>query len=447
MSRKLATYISFIVAAAVVAAWCVASLPGSTEGGAVRAALCFAGIGLVAQAMAFRLPSSAAGSIAFVPYLAAALVAPSWVTVTIVTGCVTLAELHRKAALAKGVFNIAQHCFAIASAILAYRLLGGQAFREGYDVPLVAFACLTSVFLFANYFAVSGVIAISQGRPLLAVWRSNTVRTLAYDVIALPVVYCFIQVYLKLGVPGLILLAVLVLGARQLYTANLELERANQDLLQVMVAAIELRDPYTSGHSQRVARYSKVIARAIGLSPKEVERVGVAALLHDVGKIDQRFAEILQKPGRLTDEERLVIEEHPVRSAELVAMVSGLQDLVTPVRNHHERWDGGGYPDGLVGEAIPLFSRIIVFADTIDAMTSDRPYRPALGPADVRRELVKHRAKQFDPFICDRLLASDLYEALFANGSTAEQPLLASSVQEIAAVAAADHAQEPVIAA
>jgi putative nucleotidyltransferase with HDIG domain len=447
MPRKIAAYIAFIVVAAIIAAGCVASLPGITDGSAVRAALCFAGIGLVAQIMAFRLPSSAAGSIAFVPYLAAALVAPSLVTVTIVTGCVALAEIQRRAALSKALFNIAQHCVAISSAILVYRSLGGQAFRDGYEVPLVAFACLTTVFLFANYFAVSGVIAISQGRPLLAVWRSNTVRTLAYDVIALPVVYCFIQVYLKLGIPGLILLAVLVLGARQLYTANLELERANQDLLQVMVAAIELRDPYTSGHSQRVARYSKVIARAIGLAPKEVERVGVAALLHDVGKIDQRFAEILQKPGRLTEEERLVIEEHPVRSAELVAMVSGLQDLVTPVRHHHERWDGGGYPDGLAGEQIPLISRIIVFADTIDAMTSDRPYRPALGPADVRRELVKHRAKQFDPYICDRLLASDQYESLFANGPTRDEPLLVPSAQEVPAAAVETHVTEPVIAA
>lgn len=422
MPRKLAVFIFAVVCAALGTASVVATLGPSVEGGDLRAALFFAAIGLVAQVMAFKLPSSAAGSIAFVPYLAAALVAPSILTVGVVTGCVSLAEVYRRAAFHKALFNIAQHCVAIASAILTYRLLGGEAFQRGYEVPLGPFACLTSVFLLVNHFAVSSVIAISQGIPIFPVWRSNTVRTLAYDVIALPVVYSFVKVYLSLGISGLILFAVLVLGARQLYTANLDLERANQDLLQVMVAAIEMRDPYTSGHSQRVAQYSKVIAKAIGLSPKEVERVGVAALLHDVGKIDQRFAEILQKPGRLTEEERLIIEEHPVRSAELVAMVNGLQDLVKPVRHHHERWDGGGYPDGLAGEDIPLTSRIIVFADTIDAMTSDRPYRPALGPADVRRELVKHRGKQFDPFICDRLLASDLYESLFALTEARAEP-------------------------
>jgi putative nucleotidyltransferase with HDIG domain len=204
-----------------------------------------------------------------------------------------------------------------------------------------------------------------------------------------------------------------------------------------------MRDPYTSGHSQRVAEYSRIIARAIGLSAREVERVGVAALLHDVGKIDQRFADILQKPGRLTEEERLVIEEHPVRSAELVAMVSGLQDLVKPVRHHHERWDGGGYPDGIAGEDIPLTARIIVFADTIDAMTSDRPYRPALGPADVRRELVKHRGKQFDPYICDRLLASDLYAQIFRRSAPQERP----PATEAAPAATPADRPEPVIAA
>lgn len=439
MPRKLVIYIYAVVLTAVVSATAVAVLGTGTSDGDLRAALCFAAIGLVAQLMAFKLPSSAAGSIAFVPYLAAALVAPSLVTVGVVTGCVTLAEAYRRPAFHKALFNIAQHGVAIASAIFVYRMLGGEAFRLGYEVPLVPFACLTTVFLFANHVAVSSVVAISQTTPWLTVWRSNTIRTLAYDVIALPVVYCFVQVYLRLGIPGLILLAVLVLGARQLYTANLELERANQDLLQVMVAAIEMRDPYTSGHSQRVSQYSKVIAKAIGLSPKEIERVGVAALLHDVGKIDERFAQILQKPGRLTEEERLIIEEHPVRSAELVAMVNGLQDLVKPVRHHHERWDGGGYPGGLAGENIPLTARIIVFADTIDAMTSDRPYRPALGPADVRRELVKHRAKQFDPFICDRLLASDLYLRLFElpGSRGAKEP----------EVSGAERAPEPVIAA
>ena len=447
MNSKLTTYISTVVVGAALTAIAVGLLGGEADAASLQAVACFAAFGFVAQVQAFRLPHSAAGSISFLPFLCAALIAPNWVTVSAAFVSMAVAEATRGAQLAKAVFNVSQLCLSISCGILSFLWLGGSGIRLGDALPGAAYVALIVIYFAVNSLAVSAVVAISQRLSLRSIWKVNTLRTGLYDLVALPVVYCFVQVYLRIGVSGLVLLAVLILGARQLYSANLELQQANQDLLQVMVAAIELRDPYTSGHSQRVARYSKVIARAIGLSPKEVERVGVAALLHDVGKIDQRFAEILQKPGRLTDEERIVIEEHPVRSAELVAMVSGLQDLVTPVRNHHERWDGGGYPDGLAGEAIPLISRIIVFADTIDAMTSDRPYRPALGPTDVRSELVKHRAKQFDPFICDRLLASDLYEALFANGSTAEEPLLASSVQEIPVVAAKDQLKEPVIAA
>jgi ribonuclease P protein subunit RPR2 len=108
------------------------------------------------------------------------------------------------------------------------------------------------------------------------------------------------------------------------------------------------------------------------------------------------------------------MQTHPAKSAELVATVSQLRDLVAPVRHHHENWDGTGYPDGLAGEAIPLASRIIIFADTIDAMTTDRPYRLAMGEAEVRAELQKCRGTQFDPRICDELLASPYFSLLFA---------------------------------
>lgn len=447
MNSKLTAYIGMVVAVASLATVAVGFWGGMPDGASIQAVACFAAFGFVAQVQAFRLPHSAAGSISFLPFLCAALIAPNWVTIGAAFASMAVAEATRGAQFAKAVFNVAQLCLSIACGILSFLWLGGRGIRLADTLPLGAYVSLIVMYFAVNSLAVSAVVAISQGQRFASIWKVNTLRTGLYDLIALPVVYCFVEVYLKIGVSGLVLMAVLILGARQLYSANLELQTANQDLLQVMVAAIELRDPYTSGHSQRVARYSKVIARAIGLSQREVERVGVAALLHDVGKIDQRFAEILQKPGRLTDEERLIIEEHPVRSAELVAMVSGLQDLVTPVRHHHERWDGGGYPDGLAGEQIPLISRIIVFADTIDAMTSDRPYRPALGPADVRRELVKHRAKQFDPYICDRLLASDLYETLFAGGTIQEVPVLLSPVQELRVPAPEEHAPEPVIAA
>ena len=117
----------------------------------------------------------------------------------------------------------------------------------------------------------------------------------------------------------------------------------------------------------------------------------------------------------LTPEEWEVMKRHPIRSAELVGMLSSLRDVIAPVRHHHENWDGTGYPDGLRGEQIPLASRIIMFADTLDAITTDRPYRKALGIDEARSEFVKFRAKQFDPSICDCVVSEEAWSELFVS--------------------------------
>src|SRR5256886_12694221 len=158
-----------------------------------------------------------------------------------------------------------------------------------------------------------------------------------------------------------------------------------------MVAAIDARAPYTSGHSRRVAEKARIIARAAGLGTRDTDKLSAAALLHDVGKIHEVFGPIISKPGRLTPEEQVIMRTHPVKSAELAGKVTELRDVVPLIRHHHENWDGTGYPDGLKGEAIPLGSRIIMFADTIDAMTTDRPYRAALDSTSVRKELLRFR--------------------------------------------------------
>jgi HD-GYP domain-containing protein (c-di-GMP phosphodiesterase class II) len=132
------------------------------------------------------------------------------------------------------------------------------------------------------------------------------------------------------------------------------------------------------------------------------------------------FAPILQKPGKLTAQEWAVMQTHPIKSAELVETVSHLRDIVEAVRHHHENWDGTGYPDGIVGASIPIESRVIMFADTIDAMTSDRPYRRALTKTEVRKELERCSGTQFDPVLCERLLTSSLFDLLFAPADTIE---------------------------
>jgi HD-GYP domain-containing protein (c-di-GMP phosphodiesterase class II) len=205
-----------------------------------------------------------------------------------------------------------------------------------------------------------------------------------------------------------------------------ELDRAYEQLelnvreqLAMMVKAIEARDPYTSGHSRRVCGLSRAIAIDLGLSAEELENIENAALLHDVGKIHAEFAPLLQKEGKLTDEEWAVMKTHSAKSAELVSSFSRFQGyVVSCVRHHHERWDGRGYPDGIPGAAIPLGARIITIADTIDAMTTNRPYRNALPLEVVLSELNKGRATQFDPDLVELTVNSVTVRRLISDPTT-----------------------------
>lgn len=415
MFNRIRLYVSgLVVLASAVAGWVYWINPVVTWSSA-RAAILFAALSCVSGMLAYKKAAkSEGGSIAFLPMLASVIVSPDWFTVVAVGVATTVVEVASKRIALKAIFNVAQAVLWVSAAIVVYRSLGGwPLLNDAQRVNYPAFIITLAVFATLNSTAVAGAIAISEREPFVDVWWSRLRATFIYDLFALPFVYLFALCYVYFGVLGALGFFILALGLRQLYKLNSQLEQTNQELLQLMVAAIEARDPYTSGHSRRVARNARLIAQAMGLRERVVDRVAVAALLHDVGKIHEVFAPILSKPGRLTAEENAIMQTHPIKSEELVRTVSQLSDVVAPIRHHHENWDGTGYPDGLIGEAIPIASRIIMFADTIDAMTTDRPYRAALTEAQVRSEFVKLRARQFDPAICDKLLDSPIYARLF----------------------------------
>ncbi|KIQ54633.1 metal-dependent phosphohydrolase [Meiothermus taiwanensis] len=160
---------------------------------------------------------------------------------------------------------------------------------------------------------------------------------------------------------------------------NLELYR---DTVQTLAAAIDARDPYTRGHSQRVGAYAQLIARKLGWDEQKAYQLYITGLLHDIGKIGVSEA-ILQKTDKLSPQERQLIESHPLIGYEIARQSRALSAHLPGIRHHHERLDGGGYPDGLSGEAIPIEARILAVADVWDALTSHRPYRPALKPSEV----------------------------------------------------------------
>jgi HD-GYP domain-containing protein (c-di-GMP phosphodiesterase class II) len=185
-----------------------------------------------------------------------------------------------------------------------------------------------------------------------------------------------------------------------IFLENLLLYEAQQSMfmgtLRSLVNAIDAKDTYTCGHSERVAWLGRALARQAGLPEETCHRVYLAGLLHDVGKIGIPEA-VLCKPGRLTDEEFEIIKAHPRIGARIVGDISQMSDLIPGVLYHHERYDGRGYPDGLAGERIPLFGRLLCLADSFDAMSSSRTYRRALPLDQVLEEVRRCAGTQFDP--------------------------------------------------
>jgi putative nucleotidyltransferase with HDIG domain len=201
-----------------------------------------------------------------------------------------------------------------------------------------------------------------------------------------------------IGVIALIAAALIALAAG----ASRELERRRREsqatfltTMTTLADTIDLRDPYTAGHSKRVAAYSKLLAEDLGLTLHDVEQIEAGALMHDIGKVGVPDA-VLFKPGALDPDERMLIKGHPVIGAGILKAVPSMSEIVPCILHHHERVDGKGYPDGLAGDAIPLGARIIAVADAFDAMTTDRPYRRGLAVDAAVEELLRQEGTQFD---------------------------------------------------
>ena len=418
---KANNFIRLVCVLALVAAYALWHVAPPTGDWSLPTIATLAAFALTAELIAFLLPRGASGSIAFVPYMTAVMLVPNFAALLAIPVARFLGEAAQKRDPKKTLFNVAQLILAYSLAIMAYRALGGRSFvglekMKTVDVtvligpPMVAAYFITVA---VNTLLVSRIVALTTGARTLQVWRENNTATIVIDIVACPVIFLFAFTYINYGPMFAALLWFPVLGLRQMNTINLELAQTNRELLELMVKSIEARDPYTSGHSRRVKDHAIHIARLLGLSSMEVEQIGTAALLHDVGKIFDKYAPILAKDERLSPEEWAIIKEHPEDGANLIATMTTLRRLIPAIRHHHENWDGTGYPDGIRGDAIPLASRVIMFADTFDAMTTDRPYRKALGEELVRAELVKCRGRQFDPEITDRLLNNDFWTTLF----------------------------------
>src|SRR5215213_3272534 len=400
-------------------------------------ALCtFVFVAFVLESLHTDLRVAAKGSTSFIMHLAGCLLFGGFWGGVIAGSATLLSQLTIGTPALKACFNVSQRILAVVVAATTYSWMGGH-FPPSYLQADLAFSSQTVqqdlglfILLAGSYFvtntvSVTTAVALSSGRAFREVWNLNTRGVLIYDItasfMAIFVAWLYIRFDLWLGFGSLGLIGVIVpiVAVRHVYGLYHQLEHSGQELLQVMVKAIEARDPYTSGHSVRVSEMSRAIAVELGLPAREIEQIETAALLHDVGKIHEEFAPLLRKEGRLTAEETALMQTHSTKSAELVGIISKFKGFIQDsVRHHHERWDGQGYPAGLSGKTIPLGSRIILISDTIDAMTTDRPYRKRLGLEVVIAELQKCKGTQFDPELVEVAIGSVAVRRLISGPSS-----------------------------
>ncbi len=251
------------------------------------------------------------------------------------------------------------------------------------------------------------VVALNVALVVTAMWfLSGTSPALALREVGIGV---FVTVHLALALVGLAVALIVVsfnwiglvvfafplLAARQIFQNSARLHEDYPATVRILVRSIEAKDEYTRGHSERVADYAERFCEHLGLSQSRAKRIEFAAMLHDLGKMGVR-AEVLNKPAGLTDAEYQEMKCHPVAALEIVSKIPNTDDLLPVIRHHHERPDGNGYPDGIRGDDIPFGSRVLAVCDTFDAMTSSRPYRPALSQEEALGELRSAAGSQLD---------------------------------------------------
>ncbi len=330
------------------------------------------------------------------------------------------AMIKSRAPILRLFFNTGNHFISSSLCIILVSGLYSKFIETPIYMQLIfSMFCGIIVFL-SSTFLLTGVIHFSEKRPFFNLWYENFNWLIPYYLAFGVISFALVVGYTFAGLLGLlaIMTPLLILRlsqfqyidktktiVKQLRDANEELKEnnliiseINEDILLSLANTIDLRDSYTLGHSTGVAQIAVLIAKEIGLSSKTTDTIHKSSLLHDIGKIGIPD-KILFKPDQLTFEEFEFIKEHPARGARIVEVNASLSELGPIIRHHHERFDGGGYPDGLQGMDIPLEARIICLADSVQAMSSNRPYRKRLEREKVIEEVKINSGTQFDPQI------------------------------------------------
>lgn len=309
----------------------------------------------------------------------------------------TLEQLQGSVRWERILYNRGQLALSAAVGGFLFTISGGQPGKLILPKDLIPSLLCGLGYMLTNWILVTIAVSVILRLGLRESWSLQ--RRLLFSanyLVLIPLAILISMVYTAVGQIGVLLFILPLLVSRFALQRYVETERLLVGTINALVRAIEARDEYTSGHSERVKIYAAATAKEMGLPPETVRMIEYLASLHDIGKIGVRDR-VLDKNGPLTAEEYDQIKQHPTMGATILSQIEAFGNNVDMIKHHHEHFDGTGYPAGLSGGAIPLGARIIAVCDAYDAMTSHRPYRRAKTPAEALLELKRCAGSQFDP--------------------------------------------------
>lgn len=403
MPLKLKIYIGVITASAIALfVYLIPSLPSLSNIWLIL--IFFLAISTFAEFIPVDLPTGGGISIGFpIDFVLILVYGPALTMLITALGALIAEIIGGKKSWYKVIFNTAEYALSAGVAGLVYQYTGGIiGFQNFFKFVFPAILCALTYCL-VNSILVTIVISFAQDSKISTVWRVNIKEMIPSYLAEAPMGFLMAIVYVDVGIIGILLFFLPLLLARRSFELYTKMRKVYLDTIRALAAAIDAKDPYTKGHSERVAQLSVALAQDLHLSDRDIENIEYTALLHDIGKIgiDDR---ILGKNDSLTSEEYKKIKEHTIMGAKIIEPVDFLKNSYQAIYHHHERYNGNGYPDGLKSENIPILARIIAVADAYDAMGSDRPYRKKLSKEKILKEFTEQSGKQFDPQIVNALM-------------------------------------------
>lgn len=373
----------------------------------------------IAQSMPVYLFRSSAVSVSFAFTFAGLVLFGPVAAIWINMGSAFVSAFRpKRKPIYKMIFNTSNHVLAAIVAGIVYLGTGGTVRPDQPMTALIPTLLAGTSYYVVQTVLLSGAIALSERTSFIRIWESNY-RWSIFNFVGLAVLGLGIAMAkISLGLLGIAIFSIPLVMAwysfrmymvksqeiriqnQILKLTNEKLEESYLGTIRTLATVVDTKDRYTYGHCETAMQYAVSTARELSLSESEVAAVQLAAIFHDVGKVGIPD-NILNKPSQLTDDEWKIIKEHPIIGAKLIQEIATLTPVIPGILYHHERYDGKGYPNGLAGENIPIVAQIIAVADAYQAMTSDRPYRKALGRDHAMGELRRCAGTQFNPRVVE----------------------------------------------